>query len=74
VEDVKTFFRFIPVAIVGGVLGGSILMSDTIPDKLYNQFRDIGISESIRFQVAKCYFEASFTHAIYYGAAILIPL
>jgi hypothetical protein len=40
----------------------------------YNQFREIDISESTRFQAAKCYFEASFTHTLYYGAAILIPL
>ena len=78
VEDVKTFFRFIPIAIVAGVLAGSILTSDTIRDKLYLQFtslRDIGINESItRSHIAKCYFEASFTHTIYFGAAILIPL
>ena len=77
VEDVKTFFRFIPLAIVAGVLAGSILTSNTICDKLYLQFtslRDIGTNESTRYDVAKCYFEASFTHAIYFGAAILIPL
>jgi peptide/histidine transporter 3/4 len=75
VEDVKTFLRFIPLAIVGGVLGGSILVSNNMRDRLYNQFRDISISESkFQLQVTKCYFEASFTHTIYYGAAILIPL
>jgi NADH:ubiquinone oxidoreductase subunit K len=68
VEDVKTFLRFIPLAIVGGALAGSILKSDTIRYKLFN---DISITES---NIAKCYFEASFTHTIYYGAAILIPL
>ena len=75
VEDVKTFFRFIPIAIVAGVLAGSILTSDTIRDKLHNQIesgpRDTGISESTRFHAAKCYFKASFTHTIYLGAAIL---
>ena len=75
VEDVKTFFRFIPLAIVTGVLAGSILTNNTIRDKLYHQFtRDIGINEITRSYVAKCYFEASFTHTIYLGTAILIPL
>ena len=77
-EDVKTFFRFIPLAVVAGVLAGSVLMSDTISDKLHNQVesspRDTGINESTQFHIAKCYFEAGFTHAIYYGPAILIPL
>ena len=71
VEDVKTFLRFIPLVIVGGVLAGSIFTSDTIRDELYNQFRDAS-NES---QVSKCYFEASFDHSTtYFGAAILIPL
>ena len=74
VEDVKTFFRFVSLVIVGGALAGSILTSDTIRHKLYNQFRDISNNESTRFQAAKCYFEASFDHTIYFGAAILIPL
>ena len=69
VEDVKTFFRFILLAIVAGVLGGSILTSNTIRNNLHNQFsspRHIGIT--------KCYFKASFILTIYFGAAILIPL
>ena len=71
VEDVKTFFRFIPMTIIGGMLAGSIITSNTIRNKLYNQFRDTNISE---FQAARCYFEAGFTHTIYFGAALLIPL
>ena len=56
VEDVKTFFRLIPIAIVGGVLAGSVFTTDTIRDKQNNQlFKDISISESLKFQVAKCY-------------------
>ena len=78
VEDVNTFFRFTPIAIVGGVLAGSIFTSDNIRDKLYNQFRDISIfiSESgysTKF-LTKCYVEASFTHTLYFGSAVLIPL
>ena len=75
VEDVKTFFRFTPLAIVAGVLAGSILTSNTIRDRLYHQFtRDIGTDESTRSYVANCYVEASFSHTIYLGTAILIPL
>ena len=67
VEDVKTFLRFIPLIMVGGVLAGSIFTSNTIRDKLYNQFRDTS-NES------QHYFEATFDYTIYFGAAILIPL
>ena len=75
VEDVKTFLRFIPLTIVAGVLGGSIITSNTIRDRLYHQFtRDIGIDVSTRSYVANCYVEASFTRTIYLGTAILIPL
>ena len=55
VEDVKTFLRFIPLVILAGVLAGSILTSDTISYKLYNQFRDINSNKSTRFQAANCY-------------------
>ena len=63
VEDVKTFLRFIPIIIVGGVLAGSIFTSNNIRDKLYNQFRDTS-NES----------QANLDYTIYFGAAILIPL
>ena len=69
VEDVKTFLRFIPLVIVGGALAGSILTSNTIRYKLLN---DISISESNN--IVECYSEASYTHAISFGAVILIPL
>ena len=41
VEDVKTFLRFIPLIMVGGVLAGSIVtrLSDTIHDKLYKRYK-----------------------------------
>ena len=68
-EDVKTFLRFIPLIIVGGALASSVVTSDIIRYKLLS---DISISESNG--ISKCYFEASFTHTIYYGAAILIVL
>ena len=67
VEDVKTFLRFIPLIIVGGALASSVVTSDII--LCYKLLSDISISES---NISKCYFEASFTHTIYYGAAILI--
>ena len=41
VEDVKTFFRFLPVAIVAGALAGSVLTSNNIRDKTYRQLTDI---------------------------------
>ena len=71
VEDVKTFLRFIPLVIVGGTLAGSIFTSNTIRYKLLN---DIGISESNNNNIVECYSETSYTNAISFGAAILIPL
>ena len=75
VEDVKTFFRFLSVAIVAGALGGSINASNTIRDRIHMQITDI--SESVinsNEYYAKCYHEASFTHTAYYGAVLLIML
>ena len=43
--------------LTAGVLGSSILTSDTVCVT-----RDIGIDESTRSHIAKCYFEASFMH------------
>ena len=73
VEDVKTFLRLLPVAIVGGALGGSIIISNTIRDKLYKQFTDLteSVVTSNEF-LTKCYREASYTHTVYFGATLLI--
>ena len=75
VEDVKTFFRFLPVAMVAGALGGSVLTSGTIRDKMYKQFTDISeLAFNSDEYLTKCYYEASFTHTVYYGAVVLIML
>ena len=72
VEDVKTFFRFLPVAIAVGVLGGSVIASDTVRNKIYGQLTDISelVVDSSKY-LGKCYYEASFTHTVCYGSVIL---
>ena len=81
VEDVKTFLRVLPLAIVGGALIGSVIASDYLRNKLNKMFLKHGDSESevdlnvSKMSIIKCsYSEASFTHTIYYSAILLIVL
>ena len=75
VEDVKTFLRFLPVAIVAGALGGSIIAGNTIRDKIQLQITDVTESavHSSKY-LTKCYHEAGVTHTTYFGAVLLIVL
>ena len=73
VEDVKTFFRFLPVAMVAGMLCESVLTSNVIRDSMYKQFTEISQSAMhLDDYLTKCSYEASFTHTTYYGAVFLI--
>ena len=75
VEDVKTFFRFLPVAMVAGILCGSVLISNAIRDRMYKQFTHISESAINSDEyLTKCSYEASFTHTAYYGAVFLIVI
>ena len=81
VEDVKTFLRVLPLAMVGGALIGSVIASDYLRNKLNKMFLKHGDSESeldlnaSKMSIIKCsYSEASLTHTIYYSAIRLIVL
>ena len=75
VEDVKTFLRVLPVAVVGGALIGGVIASNYLRDKLSEMLSNHGeaVSNS-KLSVIECYREANFTHTLYYSAIILIVL
>ena len=73
VEDVKTFLRLIPVAIVGGVLAGLLFTTDYLRDKLYEVMADFDALQT-KMTLKECYLEASFSHTIYYSSVVLIVL
>ena len=76
VEDVKTFLRLIPVALVGGVLAGLFFTADYLRDKLYEVIADFDSLQTINTKtiLKECYLEASFSHTIYYSSVVLIVL
>ena len=76
VEDVKTCLRLVPIAIVGGALAGSVTIASYLRDRISDTFTtfDENYSDSEPGSLTKCYYEASFTHTAYYGAALLIIL
>ena len=76
VEDVKTCLRLIPIAIVGGVLAGSVTIASYLRDKLSNTFTTLDEIHVDHESVSKtnCYYKASFTHTTYYSAMLLIIL
>ena len=75
VEDVKTFLRVLPVAVVGGALIGGVIASNYLRNKLSEMLSNHGeaVSNS-KLSVIECYREVSFTHTFYYSAIILIVL
>ena len=73
VEDVKTFLRILPVAVVGGALVGGVVASGYLRNKLSEMFSTQDLNAS-KMSVIECYREASFTHTIYYSAILLIVL
>jgi peptide/histidine transporter 3/4 len=78
VEDVKTCLRLIPIAIVGGALAGSLIISAYLRNKVNKTLTLLDKTrlddESGSKTLTKCYHEASFTHIMYYFALILIIL
>ena len=75
-QHVKTFLRLLPVATVGGILISVVTLTDHLWDKLCEQFTDFSESylehiTSSKTVLAKCYTEASFTHAVYYSSAVV---
>ena len=77
VEDVKTFLRVLPVAVVGGALVGGIVASNYLRNKLSEMLLKHGeadLNYSSKISVIECYREASFTQSIYYSAILLIVL
>ena len=75
VEDVKTFLRVLPVAVVGGALIGGVIASNYLRNKLSEML--LNHSEAVsnsKLSVIECYREAGFTHTLYYSAIILIVL
>ena len=79
VEDVKTCLRLIPIAIVGGVLAGSLLISGYLRSKVANMLTTLDETHpddesGSKIMLNKCYYEASFTHTMYYAALVLIIL
>ena len=78
VEDVKTFLRLIPMAIVGGALTGGMFATNYFRNSLINlitatsEATEFGRSISISLQ--QCYLQTSFSHTIYYSTVVLIVL
>ena len=80
VEDVKTCLRLIPIAIAGGALAGSMLISGYLRNKVTNMFTTVDethldAESGSKTMLTKCYYyEASFTHTMYFASLILIIL
>ena len=78
VEDVKTFLRLIPMAIVGGALTGGMFATNYFRNNLINlitatsEATEFGRSISVSLQ--QCYLQTSFSHTIYYSTVVLIVL
>ena len=73
VEDVKTFLRLIPMAIVGGALAGGLFTTNYLRDIMYDVIKVTNFS-SANTSLRECYLEASFSRTIYYSGALLIIL
>ena len=73
VEDVKTFLRLIPMAIVGGALAGGLFTTNYLRDKMNDVIKVANFS-SANTSNRECYLEASFSHTINYSGALLIIL
>ena len=78
VEDVKTFLRLIPMAIVGGALTGGMFATNYFRNSLINLITATSeateFGRSISVSLKECYFQTSFSHTIYYSTVILIVL
>ena len=74
VEDVKTFLRLFPVAMLGGVLAGQFFLIKNVRHYILEQFIHFGQSEVVMADhlLSECYIELSFRHLFVYSAIWLI--
>ena len=79
VEDVKTFLRFFPIAILGGILAGEFLVIKSVRHHILQQFISFGVwkagqSEVIAqdYSMGKCYVELSFCQLFVYSAIWIV--
>jgi peptide/histidine transporter 3/4 len=74
VEDVKTFLRLIPMAVVGGALAGGFFTTNVFRNKLVNLITSetIEFGNSISATLKECYIHSIFSHTIYYSAVLFI--
>ena len=77
VEDVKTFLRLIPMALVGGVLVGGLFTANYLRDKVYEMItiedQTLQISYA-KISLGECYLETGLIDKIYYSSVVLIVL
>ena len=79
VEDVKTFLRLIPMALIGGVLAGGLFTTNYLRDKVYEVIADFDKLETLKTSNAKiklteCYHRATISHTVYYSSVVLIVI
>ena len=77
VEDVKTFLRLIPMAIVGGALAGALFTTNYFRDELMRLITSESTearSSILSVSLKECYIQSSTTHMTYYSAVLLIVL
>ena len=79
VEDVKTFLRLFPIAVLGGVLASQFLLLKTVWHHILLQFTrsspwQSGQSEVITLDhsLSECYVELSFRHLFVYNAIWIV--
>ncbi len=76
VEDVKTFLRLFPIAVLGGVLAGEFLLIKTVRHHILQQFVRYSLSNWLSWSevitsdhsLRECYIELSFRHMFVYSA------
>ena len=81
VEDVKTFLRFFPIAILGGVLAGEFLVIKSVRHHILQQFTSFGVWKTGQSEViaqdhsmGKCYVELSFRQLFVYSAIWIVVI
>ena len=79
VEDVKTFLRLIPMALIAGVLGGGLFTTDYLRDKVYEVIADFNNLEALqtsntKIKLTECYHKATISRTVYYSSVVLIVI
>ena len=79
VEDVKTFLRLTPMALIGGVLAGGLFTTDYLRDKVYEVIADFDNLEALqmsntKIKLTECYHKATISHTVYYSSVVLIVM